>query len=80
MDPYDAYWNQRYYAEWDSEVPWWLMHRLALEQAKPVCLNGNLCTHPACPEHEVRDFWDKTDWPILMTDSEHMDDLLRERK
>jgi len=49
MDPYDAYWNQRYYAEWDEVI----------------CLNGNLCTHPNCPEHEVRDFWDKTDWPTL---------------
>ena len=64
MDPYDAYWNQRYYIEWDEII----------------CLNGNLCTHPACPEHEVRDFWDRTDWPVLMTDSEHMADLLRERK
>ena len=60
MDPYDAYWNQGYYAEWDEVI----------------CLNGNLCTHPGCPEHEARDFWDRTDWPTLMIDSEHMSQLL----
>lgn len=56
MDGMDAADNQCWYREWDEQI----------------CLNGNLCTHPACPEHEVRDFWDRTDWPTLMTDSEHM--------
>ena len=30
-----------------------------------LCLTGNSCTHPFCPDHEVRDFWDRTDWPVL---------------
>jgi hypothetical protein len=51
-DPYDSFVNQWLYSYWDYSE----------------CQNGNLCTHPFCPDHEVRDFWDKNDWPPMMTE------------
>lgn len=28
------------------------------------CLTTD-CHHPFCVDHEVRDFWDKKDWPVM---------------
>ncbi len=65
-DPYDSLVNQELYAQWDLEA------YLARRAEQDTCLNGNLCTHPFCVDHEIRDYWDKNDWPVAMSRSDEM--------
>jgi hypothetical protein len=56
-DPYDAFCDQQYFAQWDFED---YMARLGQSFN---CLNGWGCDQTFCPEHRPFDTWDPKQWP-----------------